>query len=258
MSIDIRPFIESLKEIELKDDPKLGDFHAANTTSIYPEEYDVAIKDDPKEAKKLRGIGKTVGLSLLYGGSEYTVSDKLGITMAEATPIITKFYANLPTLQKFHKYQKSYADKHQRSKNIFGGIRYLPGIELDRSKMRDHEERKKAFSMRSKMQRLALNAPIQSASSLQIMFIILAMSKYIETNKMNRTYGNLRHTYKPYTRIVGIEAHASEELVAKLEELPTGHVKFVVTEGDQVIHEFDRNLQITKKFIEENGLGLIW
>ena len=258
MEIDIKPFIESLKEVELVDDPKLGDFHAANTTSVYPEEYDRAIIEDPKHAKHLRGIGKTVGLSLLYGGSEYTISDKLGITMADATPIIVKFYENLPTLKKFHVYQKGHAKKYQESKNIFGGIRYLPGIELDQSQMFDAESKKRQFQKRSKMERLALNAPIQSASSLQVMFIILAVNKYIEDNKMNRTYGNLRHTYKPYTRIVGIEANASEELVAALEELPTGHVKFVVTEGDQIVEEFDRNLQITERFMEEHGLGLVW
>ena len=256
--MEISEITESLLDYEYRE-PLLpiGDFHAINTYAIYSDEYTDSMKEDPKEAKRLRGVGKTVGLSLMYGGTEYTVSDKLGITMDEATPIVEKFYSGVPTLKRFHTGQQNFAKKNRYTPNIFGGKRYLPHIVVDRSKIQSDKDRKMAYSLMGKMMRLALNAPIQSASAVQILLIIMAVNKFIESNRLTRVYGNLKVTYRPYTRVIAID-EATPEIESYLDSLPDGHVKIVVGTGDSFEQEYDRNVAITTGGVDRIGGRYIW
>lgn len=253
--------LDDLKTYEYKPPAlPIGDFHSSNAYAIFRDELINAMNTDKVEAKHLRGIGKTVGLALLYGGTEYTVSQKLGITTDEATPIIQNFYSGLPILRRFHEHQEKYADKNGHIYNIFGGKRYLPFIKIDKSKMTDPNERRKQYSIRSKAFRLAKNAPIQMASAVQLWFILITLNKFIEENKTNRMYGNLRHTYKPYTRIVSLhKSDMTPELEADLDLLEDGHVKVIVKDDDgSNLYEYDRNVAMTSKFIESYGLTIEW
>jgi len=266
---------EELKDYK-DDTPKtyIGDFHSANALSIYGEEFDKLVREyeatGNKEAyhkfkNEMRAIAKTVGLALLYGGTEYTVSQKVGISKEEANEIINRFYSNLSRLKVLHKFQKERVKTEGYTDNIFGSKRYLPMAtrKITPEEKADPKLRKKYWSLKSQAERLAMNFPIQSASAIQLILIITAINKWIEKNRLNRMFGDLKHTYKPYTRIIGLSKDKfdkidKEQLEKELDALPDGSHKFIVYDGEQVILELDRLVSFPVDFIEKWNLEKIF
>lgn len=271
----LNKIFEDLKSFE-DDTPKtyIGDFHSANALSIYGEEFDKLVREyeatGNKEAynkfkNEMRAIAKTVGLALLYGGTEYTVSQKVGISKEEASEIIDRFYSKLSKLKVLHKFQKERVNKEGYTNNIFGSKRYLPMAtrKISPEEKADPKLRKKYWSQKAQAERLALNFPIQSASAIQLILIITAINKWIENNRLNRIFGDLKHTYKPYTRIIGLSKDKfdkidQKQLEEELDALPDGSHKFVVYDGDKIIFELDRLVSFPIDFIEKWNLEKIF
>jgi len=256
--MNISEIVEEIKKFEpTEPDIPIGDFHSVNTKSIFGDEYIKAIKGDEAKANKMRKRGKRDGLAILYGGTEYTLSKDGDVSMEEAVEVIENFYKNLPTLKSVHSHQKSHAKKFGYVKNFFGGIRYLPFAML--KKPPEGMPWKQFASIRSKAERLALNAPVQSSSADQILLIIGAISRWIEKNRLNRLHGNLMNTYKPYTRVVGLPIEEWDySFEEKLNSLDDGIVKFIVFDGDTAVMEYERNVSMHKDFIKENNIRIVW
>jgi hypothetical protein len=271
MNMKLKEIVDHIKENIQEDkidinDLLIGDFHSSNTKAIFANEFIDKIKENGMKikgsAKEMRGVGKTVGLALLYGGSEFTVSQKTGLSKDESKSIVEKFYSSLSKLKQVHKYQKHLAETQEIAKNIFGAIRYLPGVKKrpwSEINAMEPDEKKKHFGKVSKFMRLSLNFPIQSSSAFQVLMIIIATNTFIEENRLNRTMGNLKVNYKPYTRVVGININNFDPLLEeRLDNLPDGNVIFIVTDGDRVVMQMDKPKQITTKFIRDNKLEIIY
>jgi len=242
-----------------------GDFHSVNTYAVYGDKYLNELYDDPASAKKMRSKGKATGLALLYGGSAFTLIDHLGVTEAEAEEIIKNFYSGVPNLKKLHNKQKSMTKNEGYTKNIFGGVRYLPDAKrnITPQEKADPKLRKRFWSTKSKAMRLALNYPIQSASATQLLLIIIAINTWIEQNRLNRYMGNLINTYRPYTRIIGLSKDDfdklnKEELENELDTLPDGSHKFVIYQDDKVLFELDKLVTFNKTIIEKFKLEILF
>ena len=236
----------------------IADFHSINTLSIYKDQYKKALVDKDKNTiKTLRDKGKRDGLAILYGGTEWTLSKDGGVSMDEAVDIIKNFYSGLPDLKQLQDGQKRLANNSGYVKNFFGGIRYLPFANM--RKAPDGMDNKMFFSIKSKASRLALNAPIQSSSAVQVLLILIQMGNYIEENRLSRFYGNLKNSYKPYTRIVGMDIDKwDDSFEEKLNELDDGIVKFLVKDEDKIVMEYERNVSMHKDFVKSHNLEILW
>ena len=252
-----------IKEVKKKEHTiPIGDFHSVNTTAIYGDEYIRLLKEDPVKANKLRKKGKTNGLAILYGSSAYGLAKDSDITEEEAESIINNFYKGVPKLKQLHEYQKNNAKSNGITNNIFGGIRYLPfaNKNISEKEKKDPQLRKMFFSKRSKMMRLAMNNPIQSASALQLILILIKVNKFIEENRLNRVYGNLINEYRPYTRVIAIHKNKiSDSVEEELDKLPDGSHKIIVIDDNRdVVGEFDRLVTINKDTINKFDLEIIF
>lgn len=129
------------------------DGHGLIATMIFPELKDVHPNDVKKRFPELRSVAKTVGFALDYGGTEFTISKKLGITKQEALTYIDSYYKGFAGLSNFMKEQQRKARKQGYLTTLLGHRRHIPDINSS-------DFRKKGYS-----ERTANNSPIQGSGA---------------------------------------------------------------------------------------------
>jgi len=244
--------------------PPIGNSHTATTYGIYGDHAKKAYFGEKVESiengaelegdaainyheKYLRAKAKAVGLALLYGGTEYTVSQNLNITKEQAIEIVSRYYAGLPKITRYIKSKVKEGIKNECVTDLFGRIRYLPLIN-DR----------KNFKMKAYMERTALNFPIQCTGSDQIKLVLISSFKYLKEGRLNRFVGDLINTYKPYTRIMSMNiSELTEEAEEILDSLPTGNTKIVVYEDGVIVMELDRPVSLTHELFCKFNMDVV-
>ena len=116
----------------------------------------------------MRRSAKTVNFGIVYGQSDFGLSEQLGITMKEAKRFIDKYFASYPNIKTFMDDTIAFCEENGYVKTMFGRRRYIKEIN------------DKNYMMREFGKRAAMNAPIQgSAADL----IKLAMVHIYQTMK---------------------------------------------------------------------------
>ena len=129
------------------------DGHGLIATMIFPEISDMHPNQVKKKRPDLRNIAKTVGFALDYGGTEYTISKKLGISKQEALGYIDSYYKGFKGLAQFMKNQQRDARNQLYLKTILGHKRHIPGINSEDFRLKGYAER------------TANNSPIQGSGA---------------------------------------------------------------------------------------------
>jgi DNA polymerase I-like protein with 3'-5' exonuclease and polymerase domains len=237
--------------------PPVADWHSANTLAMFREEFRESYYNNPLKFKSLRGLGKSTGLAMGYGGTEYTVSENLGIPKDEAGALVSLFKSGVPHFIKYCEDKIAEAKKEKVCRDMFGRIRYIPMIESKRTG--DKEIDKQNFKNMLRGERLALNAPIQMTGATQIKLITINIGKFIEENRLNFYHGNLMNNYKPYHRVVYIkESEVTTGLISAVDDMPDGNVMLIViNDENKVISMMDKPKQIKYSFIEQNNLSIL-
>ncbi len=234
--------------------PPVADWHSSNTYATFGEDFKHAYYNNPSLYKDLRGKGKGTGLAIAYGGTEYTVAENLGISKTEAEMIVVKFNAGLPTFTKFAKATIEQAKKVEHVKDLFGRMRYLPHI--NPKKTGNWEKDKIAIKAGKKMERLAINAPIQMSGATQVKLMTINVGKYIETNRLCYTYGNLI-TQSFAKHIVSIPDSKSDEIISFLNNLEDGNIQVAFVNSDGLVtKKYSRLVKMTKSQIDTNNFTL--
>lgn len=101
--------------------------------------------------KSPRDIAKTINFMLAYGGSEFKLSDTLGITVDEAKAIITRYFEMVPKVKAFLAACAAYGVKNSyiRSFKPVSLIRHFEGYDM-------HDDKSKGM-----VERMSKNTPIQ-------------------------------------------------------------------------------------------------
>lgn len=127
-------------------------------------------KNDPK-AKDLRGKGKTLNFSILYGTGDKNVAGQLGVSVKEGSRIIRAFNDAAPEIDVFRQKVVREARKRRppRIRTLGGRVRRVPELFA--------EDR----GVRSKAERQIFNSLIQGGSAdLTKMAIVRANRKFRE------------------------------------------------------------------------------
>lgn len=242
-----------------------SDWHGVNTNAVFPK-YDglarSSVKDDLKEAKSLRKVGKVIGLSLLYQSSQgvagYTIHGDLGLTPEQAQLYTDKWYKGVSTFSNSVKSIINNTKNTGSTKTSFNRVRFLPDIDgaPDRNGGRPNNK------LINYNKRLAINFPVQSVGADQIKLMLSNVNKFISNNRMSRYTIEALATYNIYTRILAIseDNDMMEEFKAEIENVPSGNVKVLILDSKdntKVLSEYTRNLNITNKILKKYNLHII-
>ena len=122
------------------------DIHTKTAMQI----FDVAQEDVDAS---MRRSAKTVNFGIVYGQSDFGLSEQLGITRKEAHSFIEKYFASYPKIHAFMNETIAFCEENGYVKTMFGRRRYIPEIN------------DKNYMMREFGKRAAMNAPIQGSAA---------------------------------------------------------------------------------------------
>ncbi len=122
------------------------DIHAATAAKV----YHVPLED---VTPQMRSSCKAVNFGIVYGISDFSLSQDLGITRKEAGEFIRTYLATYPGVAKYMDDIKAKAKEQGYVETLFGRRRALP------------ELKSKNFNLRSFGERVAMNTPIQGTAA---------------------------------------------------------------------------------------------
>ena len=122
------------------------DVHASTAAKIFGIEVSEVTADQ-------RRIAKTANFGIMYGISAFGLSQRLGISRADAKKIIDDYFEKFPAISSFIEDTLASARENGYVETLFGRRRYLPDISSRNA------------TVRSLAERTAINAPIQGTSA---------------------------------------------------------------------------------------------
>ncbi len=102
---------------------------------------------------ELRRKAKTVNFAVLYGMSDYGLSQELGMPVAEARAFIENYFRQLPGVRRYIEETLDFARQHGFVTTLYGRRRYVPEIH--------HANR----NVRQAAERAAINSPLQGTAA---------------------------------------------------------------------------------------------
>lgn len=148
----------SLKEVFIEG----KDIHSETAKKIF--------KLDDEPTSEQRRKAKTVNFGIIYGISDWGLSEQLQISIYEAKNIIANFYESFPEIKNYFQSMVDDALKFGYSQTLLGRRRYL-------NELHDSNYQTREFAKRA-----AMNAPIQGTAAD---LIKLAMNKCYKLLKEN-------------------------------------------------------------------------
>lgn len=138
---------------DLSNDPELTeafnsglDIHRSTAAKLYHVPYD-EVTDSQRRA------AKTANFGTIYGISAFGLSERLGISRAEAKQLIDNYFETYPHIRQFTSESVERARKDGFVSTIMGRKRYLPDISSRNATVRSFAERN------------AVNAPLQGSAA---------------------------------------------------------------------------------------------
>ena len=117
-----------------------------------------------------RRHAKAVNFGIVYGISEYSLSEDIGVTFYEAKEYINNYLANYRGVRDYMKQVVEDARAIGFTKTMYGRRRYVP--ELSSSN----------FNIRQGAERIALNTPIQGTAADLIKLAMIRVDHALKTN----------------------------------------------------------------------------
>ncbi|HMU85791.1 MAG TPA: DNA polymerase, partial [Leptospiraceae bacterium] len=122
------------------------DIHARTASSIFGVAEDQVTAD-------MRSKAKVVNFSIIYGVTDFGLSQSLQVPRAEAKMYIEKFFEKYPGVKKYMDDTIAFAGKNGYVETLFGRRRQIPDIHSPNRFRREGAER------------TAINTPIQGTSA---------------------------------------------------------------------------------------------
>lgn len=142
------------------------DIHTTTAAQVFgvPEDF---------VAPEMRSAAKAVNFGIIYGIGAFSLSQDIGVTVAEADKYIKQYLANYPNVKEFMDKTVEGGMKDGYVTTIFGRRRYIPEL-LSSNKILQ------AFGKRA-----AMNAPIQGAAADIIKIAMVKVYNKLKEEKLD-------------------------------------------------------------------------
>jgi len=137
------------------------DIHSKTATLVFGAKT-------PAELKEKRRLAKIVNFAIAYAVESFGLSQRVGISRADAKQVIEDYYETYKGIKKFMEETPEIAREKGFVASLFGRRRYLPSIN-DRN-----------YNVRSRAEREAINMPIQGTSSDIVKIAMLRVDEALQ------------------------------------------------------------------------------
>ena len=193
------------------------DIHTKTAMQIFDVEHDAVDAN-------MRRSAKTVNFGIVYGQSDFGLSEQLGITRKEAHAFIDKYFASYPNIKSFMDTTIAFCEEHGYVKTLFNRRRYIKEIS------------DKNYMMREFGKRAAMNAPIQGSAADLIKLAMIHIYKKMQEEQVK-------------SRMI-LQIH--DELIFDVWEEELEQMRTIVEEGMQ------NAMKLRVPLIAEANIGRTW
>ena len=127
---------------------------------------------DEKDLKEKRRLAKIVNFGIAYAVEAFGLSQRVGISRAEARKVIDDYFATYKGIREYMDRTPEQARRQGYIASLFGRRRYFPSIN-DRN-----------FAVRSRAEREAINMPIQGTASDIVKIAMIRVAKALKKEKL--------------------------------------------------------------------------
>lgn len=192
-------------EIMLKSFEQYEDIHTKTASEV----FGIPLAEVTSEQ---RGAAKAVNFGIVYGISDFGLSNNLGITKKEAKEYIDRYLEKYVNIKQFLEDVVKEVEETGYSKTIFGRKRYIPEIKAKNAMI-------KSFGKRQ-----AMNTPIQGAAADIIKLSMIKVYEYLEENNIDAKLILQVHD----ELIIETNETIVEELKLKIKEIMENVTKLLV------------------------------
>ncbi|MCT1175949.1 DNA polymerase I [Pediococcus pentosaceus] len=142
------------------------DIHATTAVKIF------GLKDASEVTPNIRRQAKAVNFGIVYGISDYGLSQNIGISRKDAKKFIETYFKEFPGVKKYIDESVQLAKEQGYVETIAHRRRYLPDINSS------------SFNLRSFAERTAMNTPIQGSAADIIKIAMIDMQNELEKRNL--------------------------------------------------------------------------
>ncbi len=142
------------------------DIHDATARRVF------GLSDDEKVDSNMRRNAKAVNFGIVYGISDYGLSQNLNITRKEAKEFIDTYFDKFPGVRQYMDRIVKQAKEDGYVETLFNRRRYLPDIHASN------------FNVRSFAERTAMNSPIQGTAADIIKIAMVKLQEELEKRQL--------------------------------------------------------------------------
>ncbi|MCI5497657.1 MAG: DNA polymerase I [Firmicutes bacterium] len=142
------------------------DIHARTASEIFGVPLDDVTPNIRRQAK-------AINFGIVYGISDFGLSQNIGISRKEASNYIKLYFERYPKIEEYMKSNVDYCKQHGFIKTIFGRIRPIPEINSTNYNIRNFGER------------AAMNMPLQGSASDIIKLAMVRIFDKFNKQKLN-------------------------------------------------------------------------
>lgn len=122
------------------------DIHARTASEIFNVPMDMVTSEQRRSAK-------AINFGIVYGISDFGLSQNIGVSRKEASEYIKLYFARYPKISEYMKQNVEYCKSFGYIKTLFGRVRPVPEINSSN------------FNLRTFGERAAMNMPLQGSAS---------------------------------------------------------------------------------------------
>ena len=142
------------------------DIHTVTAARVFR----VAMEDVTSD---LRKKAKAVNFGIMYGIGEYSLSEDLNISRAEAKAYIDSYFAQFPQVRAYLDQVQEEAKRDGYVTTYFGRRRYIPELASSNKNLQHFGER------------IAMNSPIQGTAADIIKIAMIQVAKVLQERKLD-------------------------------------------------------------------------
>lgn len=212
--IELRLLADMSGEEDLIKSYKEGrDIHSLTASQIFNVDIDKVTPLERREAK-------AVNFGIIYGISEYGLSQNIKITVDSAKKYINSYFSRYPKVKEFMDNNVAFAKEKGYAVTKFGRIRKIP--EINSSK----------YNIRMFGERVAMNMPLQGTASDIIKLAMIRVAKSLKDKNLKSQLILQIHDELIIDTYPGEEEVVKTVLKEAMENVTTLNVPLVVSMGE--------------------------
>ena len=160
-------------------------------------------KEKDQVTSEMRRKAKAVNFGIVYGISDWGLSEQIGTTPQEAKEKINSFYQNYPEIKKYFEDTIQEAKEKGYCSTLYHRRRYIPELKSDNYQTREFGKR------------VAMNAPIQGTAADIMKICMIKVDEFLQKNHYKTQIVLQIHD----ELIFKVPADEKEIIVEKLKEI---------------------------------------